>query len=65
MTVTPDEVLTMTALGGGFHQWRCEGGAIQLTTEELRPALEGAYDPSNPNWQTLIRWDDDRGLVIV
>ena len=65
MTMTPDEVLTMTALSGGFHQWRCEGGAIQLTTEELRPALEEAYDSSNPNWQTLIRWDDDRGLVIV
>ena len=65
MTATPDELLASTAIGCGFHNWSCEGGTILVATDELRPALEQAYDPSMPDWPSLISWDDEDGFFVA
>jgi hypothetical protein len=56
---TVDEVMAETEVGNGFHDWRVEGGVIRVTADELRPALEEAYDPFMPNWECLVVWDDE------
>ena len=65
MTATPDELLASTSVGRGFHDWSCEGGTIRVTTDELRPVLQEAYDPSMPNWPSLISWDDEDGFFVA
>lgn len=59
--ITPDELLEHTAIGCGWHEWGVEGGSIRVTTEQLRPVLEQAYDPNMPDWVALVDWDDDEG----
>ena len=56
---TVDEVLADTAIGCGMHRWGLESGSGTFSTDELRPALEEAYDPGMPNWVQLITWDDE------
>ena len=56
---TVDELLESTAIGNGFHDWATDGGVIRLTTEQLRPELEAAYDETMPNWPALVALDDD------
>jgi len=63
--ITPDELLDSTAIGCGLHRWSTEGGAIRVVTDELRPVLEDAYDPSMPNWPSLISWDDEYGWHVA
>ena len=63
--ITPDELLESTAIGCGFHDWSCEGGAIRVTTDELRPVLQEAYDPNMPDWLSLISWDDEGGFFVA
>jgi hypothetical protein len=59
MTVpTVDEILTRTHLGGHFHEWGADGGAIRVTRDELRLALEDAYDPTMPDWPSMVEIDD-------
>jgi hypothetical protein len=59
MTVpTVDEILARTHLGGHFHEWGADGGVIRVTRDELRPALEVAYDPLMPNWPAMVEIDD-------
>ncbi len=63
--ITPDEMLDSTAIGCGFHSWGCETGSIRVTADELRPVLQAAYDPSMPDWPSLIGWDDESGFFIA
>ena len=54
---TVDDVLASTAIGNGFHDWATDGGVIRVTAEQLRPALEAAYDPGMPDWMSLVDLD--------
>jgi len=54
---TVDELMDSTAVGGGFHDWATDGAVIRVTAEQLRPALESAYDPGMPNWMALVDLD--------
>lgn len=65
MTVTPEELLNSTAVGCGWHDFGVEGGVIRVSTDELRPVLEQAYDPSMPDWPGLISWDDEDGFFVA
>jgi hypothetical protein len=59
MTVpTVDDVLARTHLGGHFHEWSADGGMIRVTRDELRSALENAYDSLMPNWPAMVEIDD-------
>jgi hypothetical protein len=51
---TVDDVLAQTAIGCGMHQWAVIGGSITLTTDQLRPLLEEAYDPADPDWEAMV-----------
>ncbi len=55
---TVDELLADTALGNGLHCWAIEGGRIEITTNNLRHALEEVYDPTFPNWTAFVDVDD-------
>jgi hypothetical protein len=57
-TPTVDDLLQSTAIGNGLHDWPCSGGAIRVSTDDLRQALEDAYDPMMPNWPALVEIDD-------
>lgn len=48
------DLLKSTDIGNGLHHWRVEGGVIQLTHDQLIPALEAAYDPSMENWPAMV-----------
>ena len=37
--------------------WRTEGGEIEIAEMHLRSILEAAYDPSMPNWPSLVTID--------
>jgi hypothetical protein len=50
---TVDEIPADTAIGNGFHRWAVEGGSIQLSTAQLRPCLEEAYDAADSDWVAL------------
>ena len=56
--LTVDELLDSTAVGGGFHDWATDGAVVRVTADQLRPALEAAYDPDMPNWAALVDLDD-------
>ena len=51
---TVDDVLARSHVGGHWHEWGVDGGTIHLTHAELRPALEAAYDPSMPDWPSMV-----------
>jgi hypothetical protein len=51
---TVEQVIDDSAIGGGFHRWAVIGGSITLTTDQLRPLLEEAYDPNMPDWVALV-----------
>ena len=51
---TVEQILDATAIGGGFHVWAVIGGCNRLTTDQLRPLLEEAYDPNMPDWVALV-----------
>lgn len=55
---TVAEVLESTRCGVTLHRWHVEGGVIEVPASQLRPALEAAYDPAMPDWQTLISYED-------
>lgn len=54
LSPTVDDVLARTHLGGHFHAWGADGGVIQVTRAKLRAALEAAYDPNLPDWQSTV-----------
>lgn len=54
MTPTVDDVLSRTAVGCGWHCFPVIGGSIWIQTEDLRAALESAYDPGMPDWPTMV-----------
>jgi hypothetical protein len=62
-TAMPDPVLTVeamlaaTLISNGIHRWAVEGGAIEVTTEQLRVALKDAYDPTMPDWPAMVQLD--------
>ena len=62
---TVDAVLEETSIGCGLHRWNLEGGAIEVTTDELRPVLQEAYDESMRDWPSLISWDDRYGWHVA
>ena len=51
---TVDEVLAETSINCGMHRWAVEGGSLYLTTAQLRPYLEAAYDAADPDWVALV-----------
>ena len=55
---TVEEVLSDTAIGYGWHDFRIEGGTIRVPTKDLRRVLEAAYNPSMANWSTLVDESD-------
>ena len=63
--ITPDQLLESTSIGCGLHQWGVDGGSTQVTTDELRPVLQEAYDPSMPDWPSLISWDEENGFCVA
>lgn len=56
--LTVDQMLDSTAIGNGLHQWHADAAVTTWTTEQLRPALEEAYDPDMPNWPALVELPD-------
>ena len=54
---TVDGVLAAHAICNGFYFWDVEGGRVQLSKSELRPALELAYDESDPQWPMFVALD--------
>ena len=50
-------MLDVTLISHGIHCWPTEGGEIQIATDELRPLLEAAYDPTMPNWTAMVEID--------
>jgi hypothetical protein len=54
---TVEQVLAETHICNGFHHWGEIGGTFRLTTDQLRPALEAAYDPLMPDWVQLVDLD--------
>jgi hypothetical protein len=57
--LTVDDVLRSSAVGCGIYEWGAEGGYIRLNEAQLRPALEAAYDPDNPDWAILVELPDE------
>jgi len=56
---TADDLLARTHLGGRhFHEWRADGGVIRVTRAELCPILGNAYDPTMPDWPSMVEIDD-------
>ena len=51
---TVDDILNETATGGGWHVFPVEGGAITVARDELRVALEAAYDPCMTTWPSMV-----------
>jgi hypothetical protein len=51
---TVESMLDATLISNGIHRWPAEGGAIEITTDELRSALEDAHDPTMPNWPAMV-----------
>ena len=54
---TVDDVLSHTRVERfDLHSWPAKDGIgdIHVSYEELRPALEEAYDPANPHWSALV-----------
>lgn len=56
---TVGDILRQTCIGYSLHQWRTDSGVIEVSTSELRPALEAAYDPNMPDWVALIGHDGE------
>jgi hypothetical protein len=65
MTITPNQLLESTDIGCGFHLWRCEGGIMRVTREELEPILREAYDPTFPSWPSPVSWDEWEGWHVA
>jgi hypothetical protein len=55
---TVDNLLAGTAIGCGLHEWGVEGGVIRIARDDLRQALEDAYDPLMPNWPAMVEIDN-------
>lgn len=49
-----DEILAQASIGCGLHRWAVEGGSLRLTTDQLRPFLEKAYDAADPDWMVWV-----------
>ena len=54
---TVEYLLVATLISNGIHRWPVEGGAIDIGTDELRTALEDAYDPTMAAWPSLVTID--------
>lgn len=52
-----DHVLANCRESNGFYSWDVEGGRILLTEEQLRPALEEAYEEGMPGWTAFVNID--------
>jgi|LakMenEpi03Aug12_release.lakeMendotaPanAssembly.Ray.scaffolds.fasta_scaffold2021734_1 hypothetical protein len=55
---TVDDLLASTHIWNSIHRWPAEGGAIEITTAELRQVLEDAYDLTMPNWPAMVEIKD-------
>jgi hypothetical protein len=68
---TVDDILqqtlsgTLWASGETLHQWRTEGGMIEVPLSDLRSVLQSAYDPNMPDWPTLISYDSEDGFHVA
>lgn len=57
-----EDILAATSTSNSWHLFSVEGGAIQLTTEQLRSVLGEFCSPADPNWVNLITESDFEGL---
>jgi hypothetical protein len=55
---TVDDLLASTNLGGHLHRWYTDAALIRVTRDELRKALEGAYNPTMPDWPSMVEIND-------
>lgn len=55
---TVEDILNETATSNGWHVFSVEGGAITISTCELRLALEAAYDPCIAAWPSMVEIED-------
>lgn len=55
---TVNDILNQTATSNGWHVFSVEGGAITVSTDELRPALEAAYDPCMAAWPSMAEIEE-------
>jgi hypothetical protein len=51
-------MLGATLISHGLHRWPAKGGQITIASNELRQALEDAYDPLMPNWPAMVEIKD-------
>jgi hypothetical protein len=59
MTVpTVDDVLARTHIGPELNWWQTSGGVVRVGRNELRQALEDAYDPTMPDWPAMVEVQD-------
>lgn len=55
---TVTDLLIQTSTSNCLHRWPVPGGSVMLRREQLRPALEDAYDPTMPDWPAMVVIDD-------
>lgn len=51
---TIEEHLSAARIGCGLCEWDIEGGRIQVKEEELREAMELAYEEGFPAWVQMV-----------
>lgn len=51
---TVEQIMAGTHVANGFHDWPVDGGMIRVGQEELRIALEAAYDRTCPDWPVTV-----------
>ena len=56
---TVDDVLEDAAVGCGYYRWHLDDGSrIEVGDSLLRPFLDAAYDPNDPNWVAFVSIGD-------
>jgi len=59
MTVpTVDEILARTQISPDRNWWGVNGGTISIGRDDLRQALEDAYDPTMSDWTAMVEIND-------
>jgi hypothetical protein len=53
-----DEILARTQISPDRNWWVVNGGTISIDRDELRKALEDAYDPLMPDWPAMVEIED-------
>ena len=54
---TVEQILSDTLISNNYHRGPAEGGSLLLHEDHLRPGLEDAYDPTDPDWELFVTFD--------